>query len=114
MRLPLLMILISALAGSAPVLARAQAAPEISVFASAPMTPQHIVVPPRWIKVPTSDNLALSWPAGVGAEGGEANLSCLVTVHGDLEKCEVVSERPVGRGVGKAALELPDAATRIT
>jgi hypothetical protein len=48
------------------------------------------------------------WPAGAyrSATDGHVTLSCKIDVHGLAEWCNVASERPAGKGFGKAALEL--------
>ena len=55
----------------------------------------------------TGDFVAV-WPAlayMVGTQG-QVRLNCKVDTHGLAETCQVVSERPAGKGFGAAALEL--------
>lgn len=65
-------------------------------------------VPPAWRIRPTTDQLQAVYPraAQTGGKGGEALLSCKVTVQGVLADCKVESESPPGVGFGAAALAL--------
>jgi TonB family protein len=57
---------------------------------------------------PGSGDFVAIWPDAAYQMGvdGHVTLSCRVDVHGLAERCQVASERPKGRGLGRAALQL--------
>lgn len=63
---------------------------------------------PEWLKKPTAEDLRVVWPveAYLRGKGGNATISCEVSVAGLLTKCTVASETPTGAGFGAAALAL--------
>jgi TonB family protein len=63
---------------------------------------------PDWLKRPNAEDLAAVWPAAAwkAGKGGKATISCLVTVHGLLMDCIVLSESPGGMGFGASAIAL--------
>lgn len=73
-------------------------------FAAAPALAQDR--PADWIKRPTAEWLIELWPSAAIAKeiGGKALIQCIVSIHGALHNCTVVSEEPVGLGFGKAAV----------
>jgi len=66
----------------------------------------HAITNPRWLKLPSSNDLSRFWPAAAGGRSGSARMRCIVTSRGTLDKCAVVSETPPGLGFGGAALLL--------
>jgi TonB family protein len=64
--------------------------------------------PAAWLKKPTSEDLIGVWPpsAAQSGTGGQATISCIVTLQGTLRNCVVVSETPAGSGFGQAGLVL--------
>ena len=64
--------------------------------------------PADWLRKPTARDLLAVYPrAAFGrAKGGEARLSCLVSVQGALFDCYAQSESPPGLGFGAAAVAL--------
>lgn len=65
-------------------------------------------VKPGWLKRPTAESLMSVWPKDALQRGigGQAVISCAVSVQGALHDCRVVTESPVGSGFGLAAIAL--------
>lgn len=63
---------------------------------------------PDWVRKPSGDDMANVFPkAAIDKRvGGQAVITCRVTVEGFLEGCKAVSEAPAGLGFGKAGLQL--------
>jgi TonB family protein len=64
-----------------------------------------VITNPDWVHKPSPDEFSSHWPAGV-SEGGVAKIECEVTTQGTLTGCVVLGEEPLGKGFGKAALEI--------
>jgi|GEM_PF-280791 len=66
------------------------------------------VTPPAWFKKPSAADLIAAWPSEALSRGigGKVTLTCMVSLHGELEACHVVSESPEGMGFGAAAMLL--------
>jgi protein TonB len=63
---------------------------------------------PRWLKQPSSADIAAVYPR-VGARlghYGRVSLRCAVQPDGGLARCEVLSEDPADEGFADAALKL--------
>ena len=87
-----------ALVAGAPALAQApQASP-----------PGPVITDPDWLQKPTGGQVGLVYPARAArvGRGGEATISCQVTLEGRLRDCELVREDPPGEEFGSAALQL--------
>lgn len=70
--------------------------------------PSPTITKPMWLRKPSGAAVAKAYPddAMRSGIGGKVVLSCTVTAEGLVEGCKVVSETPVGRDFGKAALRL--------
>ena len=82
----------------------------ISLFAAvaaAASAPQ-VVTHPVWLTRPSDSEFGAAYPdyALRHKISGEAQITCVVNVHGLLEACQVVSESPPDDGFGRAALLL--------
>jgi protein TonB len=66
------------------------------------------VVPPAWLAHPSSEAVFRAYPKDALARGmsGRAVIQCTVTAEGKLADCQVIEERPAGKGFGEAALSL--------
>lgn len=72
------------------------------------------VTKPRWIQLPTNQELAWFYPpqalieahSGLTAIKGAAGVACTVTAQGGLADCAVKQEKPRGYGFGAAALKV--------
>ncbi len=66
------------------------------------------IIQPRWIALPTGDQLADAYPQRALDLGrtGAVELSCTVTATGAIRECAVQSETPTGYGFGAAAQKL--------
>lgn len=66
-----------------------------------------VITSPDWVRKPSGEELAdLFPPLGQYMQiEGSAVVSCAVTVSGELERCKVVSEAPLGIGFGDATLK---------
>lgn len=64
---------------------------------------------PVWARAPSFADMEAAWPKKAGGvqEGG-ATLRCTVTVQGTLHRCEKLSELPLDKGFGGAAIRLVD------
>lgn len=66
-----------------------------------------IVLDPPWTQVPTQAEVNAAWPKdAAGLSSGQAALRCNLDGAGVLRNCEVISEKPYGKGFGKAAKTL--------
>jgi len=66
------------------------------------------IVQPSYTRLPTEDEMSEAYPEFANAHqiGGRVRLSCVATIRGRLEDCEVISATPGGLGFGPAALSL--------
>ena len=63
--------------------------------------------PPQWVKKPTSDDLAGTFPmAARDFPGGHVVMDCEVSVLGEPEDCRIVFEDPPGLDFGWAAAKM--------
>jgi TonB family protein len=97
--------LLTALAALLAISVSARAQIQAPAQAQAP-TQTHVVTNPRWLKIPSADDLSHFAPATARGRGGLARIRCVVTSRGTLDKCVVESETPEGLGFGNAALLL--------
>lgn len=59
----------------------------------------------RLISAPTDAQIARLHPGGSGRrEAGQARVACRIRLDTRLDQCRVISESPVGRGFGQAAI----------
>jgi TonB family protein len=65
-----------------------------------------IVEQPKWVRMPTGDQLADLYPAGARNRlmPGEARIRCEVQADGTLANCSTLFEAPVGMGFADATL----------
>jgi TonB family protein len=62
---------------------------------------------PVWIKAPSFADMAAAWPRSAGdAPEGSANLRCTVMSTGYLKDCVRLTQLPVNKGFGDAAMTL--------
>ncbi len=74
---------------------------------SSMMSSTTVVLDPPWAQVPTQAAINAAWPkAAAGLASGQAALRCGLDKTGLLQRCEVISESPRGKGFGKAAQTL--------
>lgn len=74
---------------------------------SSTMSTTAIVLDPPWTQVPTQAQINAAWPReAAGLPSGQAALRCGLDGSGVLRACEVISEKPRGKGFGKAAKDL--------
>jgi TonB family protein len=61
-----------------------------------------------WLRQPSAEDVQAARPLVAIREGldGRASVRCLVTLQGALTSCQVLSEKPEGKGFGEAALTL--------
>jgi TonB family protein len=80
----------------------------VAIFSAAPALAADGDTPPSWLRRPTSEMLRGVWPteAWKRGEGGQAVISCKVSIQGTLFDCRVASEKPQGSGFGLAALSM--------
>ncbi len=64
-----------------------------------------IISTPTWVRTPTSDQVARSYPSGA-PNHGSARIVCSATPQGELVDCKLVAEDPPGAGFGGALLKL--------
>lgn len=64
--------------------------------------------PADWLRRPTPEDLLAVWPtkAMENGVGGQATISCQVSLQGALFDCVVVKETPADMGFGRAAIAL--------
>ena len=62
--------------------------------------------PPKWVRLPTPEELLSVWPPGAPETGGVATISCVVTPKGQARSCGIVSETPQNSGFAAAAIKL--------
>ena len=92
------------------------AAPAASAFAQSSDTsiqessdgPRHVVVRPRWRKIPNGDDMARFYPEDAMRRGlsGKVVMQCNVAREGTLYACAIITETPPNAGFGAAALKL--------
>lgn len=70
----------------------------------------HIVVPAKFKRLPTAEEMRDSYPAGAARNLNAAftQLKCTIGIDGRLHDCTVENERPAGLGFGAAALSLAE------
>lgn len=73
----------------------------------APPADGGVFVDPDWVRKPTDMEIADVYPLRSSLIGEEGNvvITCSVALSGLAENCRVLSEAPVGRGFGEAALK---------
>ena len=78
------------------------------IAADTPAPPAKVIAEPRWIAMPSGDQLAGAYPRRAQSIGqtGSALLTCTVNAVGTVSACAVVSEAPAGAGFGAAAVRL--------
>jgi len=76
--------------------------------APTPPAPAEVSEAPRWIKRPSGEDIASSFPREAISKGvgGRAVLVCKILATGRMGDCAVVEETQAGLGFGKAALHL--------
>ena len=92
------------------------AAPAASAFAQSSDTsiqessdgPRHVVVRPRWRKIPNGDDMARFYPEDAMRRGLSVKvvMQCNVAREGTLYGCAIITETPPNAGFGAAALKL--------
>ena len=84
-----------------------QAQNSVAPTEPAPAEP-HLVTRPYWVRVPTGADIARVYPLAAQRSGteGETRTECRITDGGTLTDCTTVSEIPVRRGFGDAAIAL--------
>ncbi len=67
-----------------------------------------VITNPDWVQKPGSDEFSRYYPplANVLGLAGKAEITCFVSELGQLERCRVDQEVPLGLGIGKAALSI--------
>jgi len=89
-----------------PAVAAALVVASHGAYADPGAPPGRVVTNPDWIRRPSGQDVANYWPAkGLGVDG-EVTISCIITIRGTLDRCQVVKEKPAGDGFGKAALAM--------
>ena len=70
--------------------------------------PRHVVVRPRWRKIPNGDDMARFYPEDAMRRGlsGKVVMQCNVAREGTLYGCAIITETPPNAGFGAAALKL--------
>jgi hypothetical protein len=60
----------------------------------------------RWLRRPTGDDMAFNYPRGAAMNhvSGHATMVCSTKKTGDMNRCLVLDETPVGYGFGAATL----------
>ena len=71
-------------------------------------SPPPVISKPKWVRLPTGDELVALWPPAALARGigGKAIIVCIVSISGSVGGCVMDSETPAGYGFGAAALSL--------
>jgi TonB family protein len=79
-----------------------------SYVANFPGLPGQIVINPHWHTKPRAEDIESAYPPGAAKlrVAGEAAIACRVRTTGKLMACQVVYEKPLGYGFGKAALQM--------
>lgn len=82
--------------------------PEAVVTAPPAVAERTLVAEPRWVALPSADDMDHDFPFKAALEGlgGRASLHCVADADGRLAGCHVTSETPEGYGFGDSALKL--------
>jgi hypothetical protein len=77
-------------------------------IASEPNPDQIFIEKPEWLRAPKGSDYATFYPKGASKAGawGSVQMRCIVTVNGDLEKCAIQYESPIGAGFGEASQQM--------
>lgn len=94
--------------GEGPITNIQAGPPETGPAVSTTSAPPGVIRSPNWVSRPSAAQMERAYPVRALEEGlgGRVTIQCAVTVSGALTGCSVVSETPLGKGFGQAALRL--------
>lgn len=83
---------------------------QVSVtYAAATLDGEMRIGKPKWVALPSGDQIAGGYPPKAAGVVGHVTLACTVATGGTVDGCSVVRDVPAGLGFGEAALKLTHA-----